>query len=76
MYHSLAMEDLLDLISISNKLPNIFPTEDILKIYSKGMSWLDTMIYNNNELAHFNDCARLLLEAGADTEATCRVRVL
>jgi uncharacterized heparinase superfamily protein len=57
MYHSLAMEDLLDLISISNKLPNIFPTEDILKIYSKGMSWLETMIYNNNELAHFNDCA-------------------
>lgn len=57
MYHSLAMEDLLDLISISNKLPNIFPTEDILKIYSKGMSWLETMFYNNNELAHFNDCA-------------------
>lgn len=57
MYHSLAMEDLLDLISISNKLPNIFPTEDILKIYSKGISWLETMIYNNNELAHFNDCA-------------------
>ncbi len=57
MYHSLAMEDLLDLMSISNKIPPIFPTNNILKKYSKGMSWLETMIYNNGELSHFNDCA-------------------
>jgi uncharacterized heparinase superfamily protein len=57
MYHSLAMEDLLDLISISQKLPNIFPRETILKKYFKGMSWLKTMSYSNQELAHFNDCA-------------------
>ena len=57
MYHSLAIEDLLDLINISNKLPLVFPIEDIVKIYFKGMNWLKTMTYNNNELAHFNDCA-------------------
>ena len=68
MYHSLAMEDLLDLISISNKLPNIFPTEDILYFYSKGMPWLETMIYNNNELAHFNDCANGIAPSYSELE--------
>ncbi len=57
MYHSLAMEDLLDLISISNKLPNNFPSKEILEKYYKGMYWLGTMIYKNEELSHFNDCA-------------------
>ena len=68
MYHSLAMEDLLDLISISNKLPNIFPAEDISYIYSTGMSWLETMIYNNNELAHFNDCANGIAPSYSELE--------
>ncbi len=57
MYHSLAMEDLLDLMSISNKVPNNFPSTEILRKYYKGMAWLETMIYNNCELSHFNDCA-------------------
>ena len=57
MYHSLAMEDLLDLISISDQLPSNFPKEVILEKFEKGMLWLQTMIYNNEELAHFNDCA-------------------
>lgn len=57
MYHSLAMEDLLDLLSISNILPLTFPKEKIkIKVF-KGMEWLKTMIYNNEELSHFNDCA-------------------
>jgi uncharacterized heparinase superfamily protein len=57
MYHSLAMEDLLDLISISDQLPSNFPKEEIKEKFQKGMQWLQTMIYNNEELAHFNDCA-------------------
>lgn len=57
MYHSLAMEDLLDLISISNKVPNNFPSNEIQRKYYNGMAWLETMIYNNGELSHFNDCA-------------------
>ncbi|RXK48264.1 heparinase II/III family protein [Aquirufa rosea] len=57
MYHSLAMEDLLDLISISDLLPFNFPKEVIIEKFEKGMRWLQTMIYNNEELAHFNDCA-------------------
>jgi uncharacterized heparinase superfamily protein len=57
MYHSLAMEDLLDLISISDQLPTNFSKEVIKEKFVKGMQWLQTMIYNNEELAHFNDCA-------------------
>jgi len=57
MYHSLAMEDLLDLLSITNKLPSTFPKEKIRIKFLKGMDWLKTMIYNNEELSHFNDCA-------------------
>ncbi len=69
MYHSLAMEDLLDLISISNKVPNNFPSKEILKKYYKGMTWLETMIYNNGELAHFNDCANGIAPKYSDLEA-------
>jgi len=68
MYHSLAMEDLLDLISISNKVPNHFPSKEILKKYHRGMSWLETMIYNNGELAHFNDCANGIAPKYSDLE--------
>jgi uncharacterized heparinase superfamily protein len=68
MYHSLAMEDLLDLISISNKVPNNFPSNEILRKYIKGMSWLETMIYNNGELAHFNDCANGIAPKYSDLE--------
>jgi len=57
MYHTLAMEDLLDLLSISSYLPLSFPKEKIKIKLMKGMEWLKTMIYNNEELSHFNDCA-------------------
>jgi len=57
MYHSLAMEDLIDLLSISKDLPLTFPKEKIRIKFLKGMEWLKTMIYNNEELSHFNDCA-------------------
>ena len=57
MYHSLVMEDLLDLISIAKKLPSDFHIHEIEEKYNKGISWLKTMIYTDNELAHFNDCA-------------------
>jgi uncharacterized heparinase superfamily protein len=68
MYHSLAMEDLLDLISISNKVPNNFPSNEIMRKYNKRISWLETMIYNNGELAHFNDCANGIAPKYSDLE--------
>jgi uncharacterized heparinase superfamily protein len=58
-------------VNVSNyvqKLPNIFPRETILKKYSKGMSWLKTMSYSNQELAHFNDCANGIAPTYSDLE--------
>jgi uncharacterized heparinase superfamily protein len=57
MYHALALEDLLDLFSISEYMPLSFPKAEIEKKVIKGMDWLRTMVYKNEELAHFNDCA-------------------
>jgi len=57
MYHSLAMEDLLDLISISSLLPSSFPKSKIEFKFIHGMSWLSSMSYINQDLSHFNDCA-------------------
>ena len=69
MYHSLAMEDLLDLISISKILPNNTPLQLIQKKYINGMYWLESMIYNNYELAHFNDCANGIAPIYSELEA-------
>jgi uncharacterized heparinase superfamily protein len=57
MYHSLAMEDLLDIYQLAPALPNSFPKEKVMKKYSLGMKWLSLMTYDNEEFAHFNDCA-------------------
>jgi uncharacterized heparinase superfamily protein len=57
MYHALAMEDLLDLYQLTPYLPSIFPNQQILNRYFQGMKWLALMKYENDELAHFNDCA-------------------
>ena len=57
MYHALAMEDLLDLYQLEPALPSNFPSQQILKKYRLGMNWLNVMRYENDQLAHFNDCA-------------------
>jgi uncharacterized heparinase superfamily protein len=57
MYHSLAMEDLLDLYQLKSRLPSNFPSQEIEEKFLRGMNWLYYMNYENGELAHFNDCA-------------------
>jgi uncharacterized heparinase superfamily protein len=57
MYHSLAMEDLLDLYQLTSFLPSNFPSKKILDKFYLGMNWLSLMRYNNEEFAHFNDCS-------------------
>ncbi len=57
MYHSLAMEDLLDIYQLASALPSSFPKQKVLDKYKLGMNWLSYMKYDNQEFAHFNDCA-------------------
>jgi uncharacterized heparinase superfamily protein len=57
MYHSLAMEDLLDLYQLKSRLPSNFPSQEIQEKFLSGMNWLSYLSYENGELAYFNDCA-------------------
>lgn len=57
MYHALAMEDLLDLYQLYSALPASYPSNQIIEKYKQGMNWFSYMKYENDELAHFNDCA-------------------
>ena len=57
MYHSLAMEDLLDLYQLKSTLHSNFPSQEIQEKFLSGMNWLSYLSYENGELAHFNDCA-------------------
>ncbi len=57
MYHSLAMEDLLDMYQLKSGLPSNFPGQEIQEKFLSGMNWLSYMSFENGELAHFNDCA-------------------
>lgn len=57
MYHSLAMEDLLDLYQLNISLPPSFSSQEIKEKFIRGMEWLNFMSYENGQLSHFNDCA-------------------
>jgi uncharacterized heparinase superfamily protein len=68
MYHSLAMEDLLDLYQLTSFLPSNFPSKKILDKFYLGMNWLSLMRYNNEEFAHFNDCSNGIAPTYNDLE--------
>lgn len=60
MYHSIFLEDLLDLIYISKLYPNIIPDETIeswSKIASKMVTWLNVMKHPDQNISFFNDSA-------------------
>jgi uncharacterized heparinase superfamily protein len=57
MYHSLAMEDLLDIYQLAPALPHSFPKDKVLEKYNLGINWLSYMKYENEQFSHFNDCA-------------------
>ncbi len=55
MYHSIAMEDLLDLYFITKNLQLFDLSIKIKNKFLLGMNWLYTMKYENLELSNFND---------------------
>ncbi len=57
MYHSLALEDLLDLYNLATKISTGIPKDRILTKINLAFTWLEQFVYKNNELAHFNDCS-------------------
>jgi len=60
MYHSIVLEDLLDLINISSTFKGIIPNNHhILWMHKvkKMLTWISSMIHPDGEIAFFNDSA-------------------
>ena len=62
MYHSIILEDLLDLENLFVSNPSILNTEhlkiqELKLIIDKMISWLQVMIHPDNEISFFNDAA-------------------
>ena len=60
MYHSIFLEDLLDLINISNTYPEVIQKSDIKEwkqVALNMLMWLETMTHPDGDIAFFNDAA-------------------
>ena len=60
MYHAIFLEDILDLINISQVYPKIIPELQVhkwTKISKIMFKWLDAMIHPDGEISFFNDAA-------------------
>ena len=60
MYHSIALEDLLDLISLSVSYPNEFSAQLKTQLRSVALTmfcWLDRMSHPDGQISLFNDSA-------------------
>lgn len=60
MYHSIFLEDLLDLINISKVFPKLISQQIVdkwIKISKQMLRWLDTMIHPDGQISFFNDSA-------------------
>jgi len=56
MYHSIILEDLLDIINLFKTHKKPIP-DAWLNIYEKMLYWLENMCHLDNEIAFFNDAA-------------------
>jgi len=60
MYHSLVLEDLLDLINLATVFPSAVPTSDCgmwRDTASSMLGWLASMSHSNGQISFFNDAA-------------------
>lgn len=60
MYHSIFLEDLLDLINLSQAYPGVLPSDAVAvwrEVATRMQSWLLAMTHPDGEIAFFNDAA-------------------
>ena len=60
MYHAIFLEDILDLINISQVYPKIIQSSQVskwIKIINSMLRWLDIMTHPDSDIAFFNDAA-------------------
>jgi len=56
MYHSIILEDFLDILNL-HRLFECKPPDEIEEVITKMIAWLATMCHPDNEISFFNDAA-------------------
>jgi uncharacterized heparinase superfamily protein len=60
MYHSIVLEDVLDLISLSRAYPGTLPrslNDELSDIAAKMLGWLEQMCHPDGQISFFNDAS-------------------
>lgn len=60
MYHAILLEDVLDLIQLAQRYPNVFHETDIMaweNAARRMLRWLQVMTHPDGDIAFFNDAA-------------------
>lgn len=57
MYHNIILEDLLDLMNLSNAYPALFPSSWESNIIPHMFEWAEKLCHPDGEIAFFNDSA-------------------
>jgi uncharacterized heparinase superfamily protein len=60
MYHSIVIEDLLDLVALSHCFPGLLPPHAVSRLQgtiAAMLGWLDAMTHPDGDIAFFNDAA-------------------
>jgi Heparinase II/III-like protein/Heparinase II/III N-terminus len=67
MYHSIILEDLLDLCNLSHAFDGVVP--DLSKYASRMLGWLQYMTHPDGEISFFNDAALGIAPDPSDLQA-------
>ena len=73
MYHSIMLEDILDIINFSASHPKKIPNDLIAKLSEcsvKMLRWLFYMSHNDGEISFFNDAAFGIANTAKQLEST------
>jgi uncharacterized heparinase superfamily protein len=60
MYHTLVLADILDLIQLAQRVPDVLPEVDVIRwqtLVPSLFHWLDAMTFPDGEISFFNDAA-------------------
>jgi uncharacterized heparinase superfamily protein len=79
MYHSIFLEDLLDLINLAGAYPGVVGSEQVYQLRLtaiKMLKWLQAMCHPDGEIAFFNDAAIGIAPSPAEINAyACRLGI-
>jgi uncharacterized heparinase superfamily protein len=76
MYHSIVIEDLLDLVALSQCFPGLLPPHAVIRwqgTITRMLGWLDAMTHPDGDIAFFNDAAHGIAARPEELHALARL---